>query len=119
MYKLRDTLANELDKIAEKENLTHSELDLVHTLSDTIKNLDKIEAMEENGYSYGGGMWTAEGNYDSRRRSGTYNDGMSNRRSMRRGRSYARDIDSMMEDPRYSEEDRRSLARARDLMGNY
>lgn len=43
MYKLRDTLANELDKVAEKENLTHSDLDLVHTLSDTIKNLDKIE----------------------------------------------------------------------------
>lgn len=116
MYKLRDTLANELDKVAEKENLTHSDLDLVHTLSDTIKNLDKIQAMEENGYSYGG-MWTAEGSYDRDRRG--YN-GMSNERgSMRRGMSHSRNMVTMMEDPRYSEEDRRSLARARDLMGNY
>lgn len=50
MYELRDMLCDELDEIARKGELGAGDLDIVHKLASTIKNLDKIEAME-GGYS--------------------------------------------------------------------
>ncbi len=51
MYDLRDMLCKELDEITRKGELGAGDLDIVHKLTDTIKNIDKIEAMEEDGYS--------------------------------------------------------------------
>ena len=51
-------------------------------ITDTIKNLDKITTMEEEGYSYGMGDWNANGSYSNGRMPMT--DGMY---SGRRGRS--------------------------------
>ncbi len=52
MYKIKEMLCKELKEYAEMEKLTASDLEMIHKLSDTIKNLDKIEMLEdEDGYS--------------------------------------------------------------------
>lgn len=52
MYKIKEMLCKELKEYAEMEKLTASDLEMIHKLSDTIKNLDKIEMLEsEGGYS--------------------------------------------------------------------
>ena len=51
MYELRDMLCEELDEISRKGELGAGDLDIAHKLTDTIKNIDKIEAMDERGYS--------------------------------------------------------------------
>lgn len=57
MYDLRDMLCEELDEIARKGELGTGDLEIVHKLTDTIKNIDKIETLEEGDYSgtYGRG----------------------------------------------------------------
>ena len=72
MYELKDKLCKELDEIARKGELGAGDLEIVHKLTDTIKNLDKIEMLEGNdGYSRDGD-WVA----DMR---GTYGRGSSSR----------------------------------------
>ena len=53
LRKLKDMLCEELEKIAMKGELTAGSLETVHKLTDTIKNIDKIEMLEddEDGYS--------------------------------------------------------------------
>lgn len=51
MYELRNMLCDELDELARKGELGAGDLDIVHKLTDTIKNIDKIETLEEDGYS--------------------------------------------------------------------
>lgn len=51
MYDLRDMLCKELEEITRKGELGAGDLDIAHKLTGTIKNIDKIEAMEEDGYS--------------------------------------------------------------------
>lgn len=62
---LKDMLCKELEEIAGKGELTAGSLETVHKLTDTIKNIDKIEMLEEDGdgYSERGGMWDASGVY--------------------------------------------------------
>lgn len=63
---LRDMLCEELDGIAKKPEMSAGDLEAVHKLTDTIKNIDKIYMMEEgNGYSQAGD-WElgARGNYE-------------------------------------------------------
>lgn len=62
LYELKEMLCEELDKIAEKGELSAGMLETVHKLTDTIKNIDKIEMLEEDGYSEDGG-WEARGSY--------------------------------------------------------
>ena len=71
MYELKDKLCKELDEIARKGELGAGDLEIVHKLTDTIKNLDKIEMLEDGGYSQSGD-WEIEG------------------RAYNRGNSYAR-----------------------------
>lgn len=69
LHNLKEMLCRELEELAEKENLSMGDLDLAHKLTDTIKNIDKIVMLEEDGgYSRAGG-WEARGIY------GRYNDG--------------------------------------------
>lgn len=64
LYELRDMLCSELDEIAHKGEMSAGDLETVHKLTDTIKNIDKIEMLESDGYSRSdGGVWTARGNY--------------------------------------------------------
>ena len=54
MYDLRNMLCKELDEIAHKGELGAGDLDIVHKLTDTIKNIDKIEMLDGEGYSRDG-----------------------------------------------------------------
>lgn len=76
---LREKLSEELENIAKKSELGAGDLDILHKLTATIKNIDKISMLEESGYSRAG-EWEA----DMR---GTYGHGNS---YANRGKHYVR-----------------------------
>lgn len=81
MYDLRDMLCKELDEIARKGELGAGDLDIAHKLVSTIKNIDKIDLMENEGYS-------RDNDYSQRRYSrDSYGGGSS---YARRGTHYVR-----------------------------
>lgn len=90
LHDLKENLHKELSKYAEKRTMTASDLDVVHKLTDTIKNIDKIE------------MYIDGAEYDD------YDDGGSFARRGRRGEHYVRGHYSMMDDDGYSERRRYS-----------
>ena len=51
--KIKKMLCKELDEYAMKSKLSMADVDAIHTLTDSVKNLDKI-AMLEDGDSYDG-----------------------------------------------------------------
>ena len=51
LYDLKDMLCAELDEIGKKGEMSAGDLETVHKLTDTIKNIDKITMLEEGGYS--------------------------------------------------------------------
>lgn len=59
MYELKDKLCKELDEIARKPEMGAGDLEIIHKLTDTIKNLGKIEMLEDGGYSQAGD-WEAD-----------------------------------------------------------
>ena len=94
MHRIKEFLMKELESIDKKGQLSMSDLDKVHKMTDTIKNIDKIEMLEDGGYSEDG-RYMGEG-----RIYGTsYDDGT----SYARGRMRAK-RDSM---GRYSRDDGR------------
>lgn len=56
MYELKDKLCKELDEIARKPEMGAGDLEIIHKLTDTIKNVDKIVMLEESGYSQAADM---------------------------------------------------------------
>lgn len=103
MHELKEKLCDELEEIARKPEFSAGDLEAVHKLTDTIKNIDKIEMLEEDGDYSRAGDWEA----DMR---GTYGRGSSYRgrkrdsmgrysRDYREPRMYSRDgaKDRMME----------------------
>ena len=72
MHELKDKLCKELDEIARKPEMGAGDLEIIHKLTDTIKNLDKIEMLEEDGGYSQAGDWKMEGR-------GSYNRGSSYR----------------------------------------
>ena len=100
MYELKDKLCKELDEIARKGELGAGDLEIVHKLTDTIKNLDKIEMLEDDGGYSQAGDWEIEGraynrgnSYARRKRDsmGRYSrDGRMMRGGYRDGRMYSR-----------------------------
>lgn len=84
MHELKEKLCDELEEIARKPEMGAGDLEIIHKLTDTIKNLDKIEMLEDGGYSQAGD-WEMEGR-------GSYARGSSYRNQRRdsRGR-YSRD----------------------------
>lgn len=84
---LRDTLCGELEKVARKEEINMSDLDVIDKLTHSIKNLDKVmlgnEMIDQYGYdfpNYSGARRGRDGDSDGR-----YNE--SSRRGRGRGRS--------------------------------
>ena len=85
MHKLKEMLKKELSQHARRGELSAGSLDAVHKITDTIKNLDKIEMLEE----YAESDDDYEGRTSSRRRGthyvrghysrgdGSYDDGYS------------------------------------------
>lgn len=116
---LKDMLCEELEEITRKGELSAGDLDTAHKLTDTIKNIDKIQMLEDGDYSRTG-EWEA----DMR---GTYGRGNS---YSNRGRHYVRghysrndgrekmiaDIEDMMRDA--TGEERDVYKRAADLLRN-
>jgi hypothetical protein len=50
--KIKKMLCRELEKFSMKAELNVTDLEKIHKLSDTIKNLDKIKMLEEDGEGY-------------------------------------------------------------------
>ena len=90
--KIKKMLCKELDEYAMKSKLSMADIDVIHKLTDTVKNLDKIEMLEDDG-----------GYSEARGRGG---------RSYMHGSSYD---DDMM----YSERRGRGRNARRDSMGRY
>ena len=70
MHNLKNMLYEELKKYEDGGELSVGSLDIVHKITDTIKNIDKIEMLEEDGghserrdYSRDS-RWEAKGSYD-------------------------------------------------------
>ena len=49
LEKLKDALCEELDKFGKSGDITVNSLEKIHKLTDTIKNIDKIMMLEEDG----------------------------------------------------------------------
>ena len=122
--KIKKMLCKELDEYAMKGKLTMADLEAVHKLTDTVKNLDKIAMFEEeDGYSEAmGGMRGRSYMHGS-----SYDDDMMYSERRGRGRNARRDSmgryssDNGMSYENYSEErmDRRySRDDAKDHMMN-
>lgn len=95
MENLKYMLMDELAEFEKKGKLTSGDLPTVHMLTDTIKNICKIDKLsEDDGYSHDGG-WIAKGMYNDSY--GRHRDRMG--RYSRDGRGYSRDSakDYMME----------------------
>lgn len=90
--KIKKMLCKELDEYATKQKLTGGDLDMIWKLTDTVKNLDKIEMLEDDG-----GYSEARGG---------------------RGRSYMHGS-SYDDDIMYSERRGRGRYAKRDSMGRY
>lgn len=56
LYDLKEKLCKELEEYAQKSNMNAGDLEMVHKLTDTIKNVDKIMMLEEGGYSQAADM---------------------------------------------------------------
>jgi hypothetical protein len=103
--KIKKMLCKELDEYAMKSKLSMADIDVIHKLTDTVKNLDKIEMLEqsEEGYSetypyyMGGSSYAGRGRGRNARRDrmGRYSseDGMSydDYSEERMDRRYSRD----------------------------
>ena len=90
--KIKKMLCKELDEYAMKSKLSMADIDVIHKLTDTVKNLDKIEMLEDDG-------------------------GYSEARGGMRGRSYMHG--SSYDDMMYSERRGRGRYAKRDSMGRY
>ena len=91
--KIKKMLCKELDEYAMKSKLSMADIDVIHKLTDTVKNLDKIEMLEDEG-------------------------GYSEARGSMRGRSYMHGS-SYDDDMMYSERRGRGRNARRDSMGRY
>lgn len=103
LHEIKARLMDELEAYG-AGNIGKADLDTIHKLSATIKNIDKIEMTEQpsnsmgNGYSYG--RHYVRGHY-----------------SREDGRQMMSDtINSYMNDPRMSYADRETLDRAKRIM---
>ena len=101
--KIKKMLCKELDEYAMKSKISGSDLDMIWKLTDTVKNLDKIEMLEDgdsyDGYSemreypyMGGSSYErGRGRYAKRDRMGRYSSDMDDDYSERMDRRYSRD----------------------------
>lgn len=87
LEKLKEALCEELDKFGKSGDITVNSLEKIHKLTDTIKNIDKIMALEESeGYSEARG-----GRGDYYMHGSSYDDDMMYSERRGRGRNAKRD----------------------------
>jgi len=92
--KIKTMLCNALDKMADKTELNVQGLDEIFKLSEALKNIEKLEYMED----YSGGEWEAQGSYN-RGNSYRYMDGYGDRYRDSTGRythNYSKGYNSMI-----------------------
>ena len=136
MHDLKEKLCDELEEIAHKPEMGAGDLEIVHKLTDTIKNIDKIAMLEEDGGYSQAGDWEIEGraynrgnSYARRKRDsmGRYSrDGRMMRGGYRDGRMYSRaeakeDMMEQMEDlmaQAGSEKEREAIRRCMNQLEN-
>lgn len=129
MHKLKEKLMDELydyeEKVKKNPNakMSDSELQKVHMITDTVKNIDKIEMLEGDGYSQDGGSSYAMDGRVGR------NDGRGGNRGGQGG-NYSRDGEWMARGNyndqhrmggghSYDDGDSSYARRKRDSMGRY
>lgn len=100
MHKIKKMLCKELEEYGDKKSLSSADVEMIHKLTDTVKNLDKISLLEESddGYSetypyYMGGSSYARGRGRNARRDsmGRYSSDMDDYSEARMDRRYSRD----------------------------
>lgn len=105
MHKIKKMLCKELEEYGDKKSLASADVEMIHKLTDTVKNLDKISLLEQgdDGYSetypyyMGGSSYAGRGRGRNARRDrmGRYSsdDGMSydDYSEERMDRRYSRD----------------------------
>ena len=106
MHKIKKMLCKELEEYGEKKSLSSADVEMIHKLTDTVKNLDKISLLEQgdDGYSetypyyMGGSSYAGRGRGRNARRDriGRYSSDM--------GSSYD-DYSEERMDRRYSRDD--------------
>lgn len=87
--RLRDNLCEELEKVARKDEISTSDLDIIDKLAHSIKNIDKVLMYDEyshEGHSYGGHGYN-NNSYARQGRDGD-NDGRYNEGRSRADHSY-------------------------------
>lgn len=93
LEELREAVCKELERFAKSGEITVNNLDKIHKLTDTLKNIDKIEALEDGGYSED---WMGEGrvygsSYARGRRGNVKRDSMGRYSRDDGDRDYSRD----------------------------
>lgn len=100
MHKIKKMLCKELEEYGDKKSLSSADVEMIHKLTDTVKNLDKISLLEQSddGYSetypyYMGGSSYARGRgrYAKRDSMGRYSSDMDDYSEARMDRRYSRD----------------------------
>lgn len=94
LEKLREALCEELDKFAKSGDITVNSLEKIHKLTDTIKNIDKIMMLEEDGgYSEEmyGSSYARGRRYAKRDSMGRYSSDDDDYSERRTARGYSRD----------------------------
>lgn len=110
---IKEMLCDEIDEIARKGEISAGDLEALYKLTDTIKNIDKIVMLEEDGGYSQAGDWEAmgRGRFGDDFARNSYDDGGNSYRGQRRDsmgrysrardgrRGYSRDggKDDMME----------------------
>ena len=112
MHELKEMLCQKLREYERRGDLTGSDLEQVHVLTDTIKNIGKIEM--QKGYSEG---WQ---DYSGYRSGNNYGGGNSYAdRHWVRGhysRGMREEIDEKLNDPYTSSRDKEALMRAMEIL---
>lgn len=133
MHELKEKLCDELEEIARKGELGSGDLEIIHKLTDTIKNICKIDMLEEDGGYSQGGDWEIEGraynrgnSYARRKRDSMGRYRRDGRRDMREDRMYSRDgsrdrmmdhLEDMMQEAG-SEKEREAIRRCMSQLEN-
>lgn len=86
LHELKEMLCEELDEIAAKKEMNAGDLETLQKLTDTIKNIDKIVMLEDEGGYSQAGDWEARGKYMMG--GDTWRDGGRHRRDGRGRYSY-------------------------------
>ena len=116
MMELRDMLCEELDKLANKGQVTSGSLELIEKLTASIHYIDEIMQMEEGGYS-NDGYSNARGRYAKRDSMGRYSS--DNGYSSGMSYDYANDgysRDGYSRDGGYSRDSKHMVNQLRSMM---